>query len=79
MLFKIMKKKKNIWKVIFIIIAIEGLLENIYIDISLNLIVIFWSELLSMKKKVKSKITIPKKIHYIWLGKTKRIELLRYV
>lgn len=52
---KIMKKKEYIWKVIFIIIAIEGLLENIYIDISLNLIVIFWSELLSMKKKGKIK------------------------
>ena len=50
-----MKKKEYIWKVIFIIIAIEGLLENIYIDISLNLIVIFWSELLSMKKKGKIK------------------------
>lgn len=51
---KIMKKKESIWKVIFIIIAIEGLLENIYVDISLNLIVIFWAELWSVEKgKIK--------------------------
>lgn len=52
---KLMKEKEYIWKVVFIIIAAEGLLENIYIDLSLNLLIIFWAKLLSVKKKGRIK------------------------
>lgn len=48
---KLKKKKQYIWATIFIIVAIEGLLENIYVDIGLNLLVIFWGELIENKRK----------------------------
>lgn len=52
---KVKKKEDYIWKVIFIIVAIEGVLENIYVDISLNLLVVFWAELFSTRKGGKIK------------------------
>lgn len=48
---KIKKKKEYIWMIIFIIVAIEGLLENIYINIGLNLLVLFWGEVMNTKRK----------------------------
>ena len=48
---KIIKNKEYIWAIIFIIIAIEGLLENIYADIGLNLFVMFWAEICRTDRK----------------------------
>lgn len=48
---KIKRKKEYIWIIIFIIVAIEGLLENIYIDIGLNLLVVYWGEVMRTRRK----------------------------
>lgn len=49
--YKMKKRKEYIWVIIFIIVAIEGLLENIYVDIGLDLLVIFWAELFHAQRK----------------------------
>lgn len=51
---KIIKKKQYIWAIVFIIVAIEGLLENIYVDIGLNLLIVFWSEAMIITKRKDS-------------------------
>lgn len=47
------KKHEYIWMLVFIIVAVEGLMENIYVDIGLNLIVLFWAELIESVRKGK--------------------------
>lgn len=48
---KIIREKEFIWLITFIIVAILGLLENIYTDIGLNTFVIFWAGVLSISKR----------------------------
>lgn len=60
-----MDEKNYIWQVIFIIIAVEGMLENIYIDMGLNLIVIFWSEILLAKERRRKIIDTKKDTLYM--------------
>lgn len=50
---KLKKKHEYIWIVVFIVVAVEGLLENIYVDIGLNLMVVFWAELIESVRKGK--------------------------
>lgn len=40
---RLIKNKKYIWVVAFIVMASEGLLENVYTSIGLNLLVVFWA------------------------------------
>lgn len=49
--FKLKKNKEYVWEIIFIVVAIEGLLENIYVDIGSNLLIIFWAELFYSKRR----------------------------
>lgn len=50
---KLKKKHEYIWILVFIIVAVEGLLENIYVDIGLNLMVMFWAVLIENIRKGK--------------------------
>lgn len=46
------KQRKFIWSLVFVIVAIEGLLENVYVDIGLNILVVFWALLIKDRLKV---------------------------
>ena len=52
---RLIKSRKNIWVVVFIVMAAEGLLENVYTSIGLNLLVVFWAYIFSDLNSIRGK------------------------
>jgi hypothetical protein len=75
-IWKLTKKKEYIYVVICIISAIQGLLENIYIYIGFNMLIIFWCELTSDKSKLHKmeKQTHDTKKNTLYLARKERNE-----
>lgn len=60
---KIIKNKEYMWATVFVIAAIEGLLENIYIDFGLNILVIFFAQAISIRRKRENNDTQKNSLH----------------
>ena len=59
-IYKLIKKKEYVYVIVCIIAAIQGLLENTYIYIGLNILVMFWGEMIQKDRIAKCSESLSK-------------------